>query len=138
MSSLANWFQRSPELEIYTDGSSKDGIGSWAFVISRKGKVLSEKSGRMRRANSNAMELQAAIEALKAVPQGSKINLFSDSRILVDAMQTGEGPSAFQGQISALLSLVGNCNIKWHWVKAHSGNKLNERCDELCVAARTI
>lgn len=124
-------------LEIYTDGSSKDGWGSWAYVICRNGKIVVEKSGRIQKGASNIMELQAAIEALLALPEKSQLTLFSDSRILIDAMKLGEVPAAFQAQINTLLSLSKKHKIQWQWVKAHRGNPFNERCDELCVLARS-
>lgn len=124
-------------VEIYTDGSSKDGVGSWAYVISRRGKCIAESSGRTRGANSNTMEFQAAIEALKAVPANSKINIFSDSKILVDAMKSGNGPQAHQAQMDILRSFDLIHTITWQWIKAHNGNMFNERCDELCTMARS-
>lgn len=123
-------------LEIYTDGSSKDGYGSWAYVISKRGKCLIEKSGRVRGTNSNTMEFQAAIEALKSIAENSKVTLFSDSRILVDTMKFGDGPNAHRAQVDVLEILNQRHQIKWQWVKAHSGHKFNERCDELCKMAR--
>ena len=123
-------------LEIYTDGSSKGAFGSWAYVVARGRKCISENSGRVRRANSNTMEFQAAIEALTSIPANSKAILYSDSRVLVDAMKFGDGPRAHQGQIEVLKRLCDQHQVKWQWVKAHNGNKLNERCDELCTLAR--
>lgn len=82
------------------------------------------------------MEFQAAIEALSFVPENSNVTLFSDSRILVDAMKKGDPLRAHQAQIEALRRFNDKHTIKWQWVKAHNGNKLNERCDELCTLAR--
>lgn len=129
-------FFRRPSLEIYTDGGSKGAVGSWAFVILQKGKRLQEKSGRMRKVSCNQMEFQAAIEALSSITEKSKIILYSDSRILIDAMKSGAGPAAYQDQIDTLIDLKYKHKIEWKWVKAHSGNSINERCDELCVLAR--
>ena len=131
-----NFFRNFSVVEIYTDGSSKGAFGSWAYIISRHGKCIIENSGRVRRANSNNMEFQAAIEALSSVPLNSKVILFSDSRILVDAMNFGKSPRAHQTQIDILKQLNEKHKIAWRWVKAHSGNSLNERCDELCTLAR--
>lgn len=82
------------------------------------------------------MEFQAAIEALNFVSKKSKITLFSDSRILVDAMKNGCGPRAYQAQFDILARLNQKHNITWRWVKSHNGNKFNERCDKLCTLAR--
>lgn len=125
-----------PPLEIYTDGSSKDGFGSWAYVVCRRGKCITERSGRVRGAGSNQMEFQAAIEALRSISKNSKIILFSDSRILVDTMKSGEGPRKFYRQIDMLVRYSRKHKISWRWVKAHNANKFNERCDALCTLAR--
>jgi len=103
----------------------------------RNGKCITEHSQKVRRASSNVMEFQAAIEALGSAPANSQVTLFSDSRILIDTMKFGEGPRAYQTQIDILMDLNHKHHIKWHWVKAHSGNKFNERCDELCTLARS-
>jgi ribonuclease HI len=128
-----NFLRRFYTLEIYTDGSSKDGVGSWAYVISRRGQCLGENSGRVRRASSNAMEFQAAIEALTSIPCGSNVILFTDSKILVDTIISGKGHASFQPQMDLLFPLTQIHTITWRWIKAHNGNKFNERCDELCT-----
>ena len=136
VSSVLNFVSHFSTLEIYTDGSSKNGCGSWAYIISRRGKSIIENSGRIRRANSNTMEFQAAIEALSSIPENTSVTLFSDSKILIDTMMFGEGPVAHQAQIDRLTHLNSKHKIKWQWIKAHNGNKFNERCDELCTRAR--
>ena len=99
---IAAFVKITKVLEIYTDGSSKGAYGSWAYVISRSGKCISESSGRIRRANSNTMEFQAAIEALTAIPVKSRVILYSDSRVVVDTMKFGNGPRAHEVQIESL------------------------------------
>ncbi len=130
--------QRQPHFDVYTDGASKDGVGSWAYVISKRGISLSEKAGRVRRASSNTMEFQAAIEALTSLPANSNVTLFTDSKILVDAMALGKSHHSFQVQINELLLLTAQHTIKWKWIKAHNGNTFNERCDELCTRMRDL
>jgi ribonuclease HI len=131
------YFKRSRPFEIYTDGSHKNGYGSWAYVVTQSGECIYSSSKRVRRASSNAMEFQAAIEALSSIPENSSCSLFSDSRILVDAMKFGICPRGYQDQFDLLKSLNEKHNIQWQWIKAHSGNKFNERCDELCILARS-
>ncbi|OYZ13445.1 MAG: hypothetical protein B7Y39_17650 [Bdellovibrio sp. 28-41-41] len=133
---MLNFFRRFYALEIYTDGSSKDGVGSWAYVISRRGRCLGENSGRVRRASSNAMEFQAAIEALASIPPKSNVTLFTDSKILVDAIISRKGHASFQPQLDLLFPLTQRHTITWRWIKAHNGNKFNERCDQLCTLIR--
>lgn len=133
---MFHFFKRFFAFEIYTDGSSKDGVGSWAYVISRRGHCLGEKSGRVRRASSNAMEFQAAIEALTSIPPNSNVTLFTDSKILIDTIVSGKGHASFQPQMDLLFPLTQRHTITWRWIKAHNGNKFNERCDELCTMIR--
>ncbi len=126
------------ELHIYTDGSQKGKWGSWAFVITQKGKIIHEASGCESKTNSNRMEFQAAIEALTYLKAGARARLYSDSRILISAVNSAhERPQTNEDQLVVLDELITTRYIKWIWVKAHSGNRFNERCDELCVMART-
>lgn len=125
-------------VEIYTDGGSKNGVGSWAFILSEPGKNPVEKAGRVERGNCNVMEFRAAIEALRFLPEGACATVLSDSRIVVDAMRLGDGPPAYRAEIETLIQLTQTRTVVWKWVKSHSGNELNERCDALCVAVRDL
>lgn len=142
---------QSPLYEVYTDGSYKHGRGSWAFVILKDGKVLKESSGSTRRTTCTRMEFQAAIEALQVLPENAEAILYTDSRILVDTMtlwlqewkdygwvKKNDRPIPGADQIQILDQLIQDRKIQWKWIKAHSGIVHNERCDELCIAARTI
>lgn len=128
------------DLQIYTDGSHKNNRGSWAFVLVKKGKIVKEASGLVKRTNSLRMEISAAIEALKVLPPVSKATVFTDSRILIDAAQ--QDTKSCVGRPNAdlifiLKDVARTHRISWEWVRAHSGIKYNEKCDELCRLART-
>ena len=126
----------TPAFQVYTDGSHKNGWGSWAFVVTSKNKIIHENSGRERKASSNQMEFQAALKALEFLPTGSHAELFTDSRILISSAKGQKQPKAFVEQTQRLQSLLLSRKISWHWVKAHSGVSFNERCDQLCILAR--
>lgn len=131
-----------PNLQIYTDGSHKGKWGSWAFVVTKNNKIIHEASGRSSKTNSNRMEFQAAIEALTYLKVGASAQVYSDSRILIKAMQDNKDrsknrPEANKDQIDALDKLITDRHITWKWIKAHSGIAFNERCDELCILARS-
>lgn len=132
---FALFFKRNP-IEIYTDGSSKNGWGSWAFVLLKNGKMTSESSGRVRRGSSNQMEFCAAIEALSSLDSKSQVLMHTDSRILIDAATKMKWPLAMSQEKQRLTELMDFHSVKWKWIRAHSGNKYNERCDELCILAR--
>lgn len=124
-------------IEIYTDGSLKLGRGAWAYVVVRDGTVVQEQAGTVMRTTALRMELQAAIEALMGLPFATSATLYSDSKIMIDAMN-GVGKDQHPGPNGDLIRQLDNLNkrhqITWHWVRAHSGVLFNERCDQLCRA----
>ena len=150
---ISKWF-RGVLFEVYTDGSFKNGRGSWAYVIVRQKRVVLENSGLALKTNSLRMELRAANEALSSLRAVKELGaasqfsatrdsviLFSDSRILVDRMKFGKEVSESRPNaelLNALLKLSREFRVEWRWVRAHSGQMYNERCDELCVLARTV
>jgi len=95
------------------------------------------------------MELLAAIEGLKALKYKCKVSFFSDSKYLVDAFNEGwiynwekrNWRKSDKKEVlnldlwKALLELANKHDVTWHWVKGHSGNEENERCDKLAVEA---
>jgi ribonuclease HI len=136
--------------EIYTDGSLKKGRGSWAYVIVQSGLVIKEASGRAKKTTCNRMEFQAAIEALQTLPPGSQVTLYTDSRNLIDTVTIWSIEWKQLGWIKKnsrsipcldLILILDALNeshqIEWRWVRAHSGVEFNERCDQLCIDART-
>lgn len=138
----------SPEFDVYTDGSHKDGHGSWAFVVVKRGKVLAENSGHCKTISSDRMEFQAAIEALQSLPESARARVHTDSRTLIENMKTrvpelnrltwktkNKVPNL--DLLKRLNDLSESREVSWLWVKAHSGIVHNERCDELCREART-
>ncbi len=123
--------------QIYTDGGHKGKWGSWAFVIVRGDKIVHERSGRVRNANSHRMEFQAAIEALSFLKKNCRATVFSDSKILIDCMKLEKKrPAVYADQIDQLDLLSTKHSLSWAWVKAHSGILHNERCYQLCTQAR--
>lgn len=131
-------FFRKP-LEIYTDGGHKGKWGTWAFVVVSRDKIIHEASGHERRTNSHRMEFQAAIEALKYLSAGTKACIHTDSRVLLNSVaKKNKRPVVNSDQAEALDKLLSKHKITWKWVKAHSGFFYNERCDELCILARSF
>ena len=138
-------------LVIYTDGGAinNPGPGGYGVVICN-GEGRRELSGGFRLTTNNRMEMTACIEALKAVAGcGRPIVLYSDSSYLVNGIEKGwakswrargwrkaDGAPALNADLwSELLDLLSSEKVTLHWVKGHAGNELNERCDQLAVAA---
>ncbi|MBC8208034.1 MAG: ribonuclease HI [Desulfobulbaceae bacterium] len=136
---------------IYTDGgcSGNPGPGGYGAVIRQQGQET-ELSGGYRLTTNNRMEMMACIAALRSV-KGSRepIMLYSDSSYVVNAITKGWAKSwQRRGWVKSdrkpalnpdlwqeLLQLIEALHIDFRWVKGHSGNPLNERCDRLAVTA---
>ena len=140
------------KIEVYSDGSAqtKDKPGGWASVILVDGVVHEELSGHLELATNNDAELIAAIQGLDYVSTyisklpGSfpteieEVTLLSDSEIILN---WANGTYRFK-QVDkmplydSLRKLVKRFNVKTKWVRGHSGNVHNERCDKLANLAR--
>jgi len=135
---------------IYTDGGciGNPGPGGYGVVL-MSDDHRKELSGGFRLTTNNRMELLAAIEGLKALKYKCKVSFFSDSKYLVDAFNEGwiynwekrNWRKSDKKEVlnldlwKALLELANKHDVTWHWVKGHSGNEENERCDKLAVEA---
>ena len=76
-----------PDVEIFTDGacSGNPGSGGWGAIL-RYGEIEKELSGGNAQTTNNRMELQAVIEALKALKRECNITLHTDSRYVMDGV----------------------------------------------------
>ena len=134
------------QVVIYTDGACKGNPGPGAFgAVLMSGVHRKEISVAYRLTTNNRMELLAAISALELLQSPCRVELHSDSKHLVQAIND-HWISGWQkkGWINSkkesvknqdlwrrLLSVMEPHDIIWHWVKGHAGNKENERCDVL-------
>lgn len=138
------------EVIIYSDGGAdpNPGIGGWAAIL-RAGEREKVLSGSHPRTTNNRMELQAAISALQALKRPCRIEFHTDSQYLRRGMTDGVAKWAAAGWVTKagraipnadlwqeLQTLVRQHEIKWHWVRGHSGDLLNERVDRLAREAR--
>ena len=130
-------------IKIYTDGSCLEnpGNGGWAAIIIDDGKKMQIK-GSKKNTTNNQMELLAPIQALKKVPKGSKIEIFTDSKYVKSGItewihswkkngwKTANKQPVKNKELWEELDLLTNeFEIKWSWVKAHSTDKLNNEVD---------
>ena len=139
-------------IEIWTDGacSGNPGLGGWgAIIISPEGKRY--LSGAEADTTNNRMELLATIRALESFAEKDmqgEIAIFTDSTYVKNGITEWIKKWQVNGWRSAtrkpvknydlwqeLLALTSKRNIKWHWVKAHSGIENNERADALARLA---
>lgn len=139
------------EVVIYTDGGAlgNPGPGGYGAVILYNNEKK-EISGGFKLTTNNRMELMAVIAALKELEQKDKrITIYSDSSYVVNGISKGwarnwrknnwiksdKNPAINPDLWSELLDLIDPLDVSFVWVKGHSGNPLNERCDELAKSS---
>ena len=124
----------------YTDGSchpNPDGFGGWGYVINATGETgWDARYGGVPGTTTNRMEMQAAIETLKIVPEGDRVLIHSDSRYLVDTMVKGWNRGANNDLWKEIDVLCESRDVDWIWVKGHDGNIRNEMADRLANKGR--
>lgn len=139
-------------VELYTDGacSGNPGPGGWAYILKHpaSGKVV-EQNGGERDTTNNRMELTAVIEGLSWIKKPSVVELYSDSEYVLKGLNewmagwkrrgwktAAKKPVKNQDLWLKLDELVGEHDVRFHWVRGHAGHPENERADELAVEAR--
>ena len=127
---------------IYTDGacSGNPGPGGWGAILSYNG-VEKELSGGEKQTTNNRMELMGVISALQALKEPCIVELYSDSKYVIDALSKGwiksdKKPALNSDLWKTLLELTEKHELHYHWVKGHAENVHNNRCDALAVAER--
>jgi ribonuclease HI len=144
------------QVELWTDGacSGNPGPGGWAAIlVARRGDGTVAKQrelfGAAADTTNNRMELQAVIEGLRALQQPTAVTVHIDSSYVMDAIArrwyeawiargwhtAAKQPVKNRELWEALLLLLEIHSVSWAKVKGHAGVQLNERCDELAVAA---
>ena len=133
---------------VYTDGacSGNPGPGGWGAIL-RYGDKKKELSGGASETTNNRMELTGVIEALSALKEPCNVSLYTDSQYISNAINEGwlkswiahnwkrkTGPVKNADLWQEIVRLFEVHNVEIHWVKGHSENEYNNRCDELAVA----
>ena len=139
-------------IQVWTDGACKGnpGPGGWGAIVVRAGQPDLELSGFAPATTNNRMELTAAIEGLRVlVSAGDGVVVHTDSQLVVKGMtewiggwerrawRKADGEPVLNAELwQALLEQVRRLGrVSWQWVKGHAGVPLNERADQLAVAA---
>jgi ribonuclease HI len=134
------------EVTVYTDGaaSGNPGPGGYGIILMSNGQQK-ELSGGFAHTTNNRMELMAVIVALEALKYAHcQVQVFTDSSYVVNAVEEGWlaqwERTAFKKKKNTdlwlrFLKVYRKHRVRFHWLKGHAGNPLNERCDQLAVAA---
>lgn len=132
-------------IEVFTDGACKGnpGPGGWGALLRFNGHEKSLYGGEANTTN-NRMELTAAIEALRAVKERCIIDLTTDSQYVRQGITEWISSWKARGWKTAskqpvknvdlwqqLDALIQQHEVRWHWVKGHSGHRENEIADQL-------
>jgi ribonuclease HI len=132
-------------VEAFTDGACRGnpGPGGWGVVL-RSGGHVKELSGGEPLTTNNRMELKAAIEALAALKQPCRVELYTDSVYVRSGITqwlpawrargwrtADRKPVKNQDLWEALAAEAERHEVTWHWVKGHAGHVENERADAL-------
>ena len=139
-------------IKVYTDGSCLEnpGNGGWAAIIIDDGKKTQIK-GSKKNTTNNQMELLAPIEALKKIPKGSEVQIFTDSKYVKSGItewihnwkkngwKTSDKQPVKNKELWEELDLLNNeFEISWNWVKAHSSDQLNNEVDLIAKKAANL
>mgnify|MGYP001321849089 CR=1 FL=1 len=137
------------QVTIYTDGacSGNPGPGGWGAILIY-GAHKRELSGGEADTTNNRMELTAVIRALSLLKEPCIVELWSDSKYVIDGLSKGwakgwkakgwvksdKKPALNVDLWEQLLPLIAWHEVRYHWVKGHASNAKNNRCDQLAVA----
>lgn len=138
------------EVIIYSDGacSGNPGPGGYGTVLIYN-KHRRELSGGYKDTTNNRMEIMAIIKGLEVLNTRCRVTIYSDSRYVVDAIEKGwvdkwrsndwmrnKKEKALNVDLwKRLIVLLEQHNVTFKWVKGHSDNEENQRCDLLAVTA---
>ncbi|MBU1375931.1 MAG: ribonuclease HI [Alphaproteobacteria bacterium] len=135
----------TPGVVIYTDGacSGNPGPGGWGAILMH-GTSVKELSGGELQTTNNRMELMGAIGALEALTKPCQVELHTDSTYVMKGIsewihnwkrrgwKTADGKPVKNDDLWRRLDEArARHDVKWRWVKGHSGHEHNDRADEL-------
>ena len=137
------------QVTIYTDGacSGNPGPGGRGAIL-QYGTAEKEISGGSSMTTNNKMELMGVIAALELLREPCQVDLYSDSKYVIDSITKGwvqswkargwkkadKSPAKNIELWERLLGLLAVHQVTFHWVKGHAENPYNNRCDALAVA----
>ena len=136
-------------VELYTDGACRGnpGPGGWGAILVYHGKEK-ELSGGEASTTNNRMELSAVIAGLEALKEPCEVEIISDSKYVVSAINEGwlrswikndwkksdKKPVLNVELWQKYLEVSAKHTLKFVWVRGHNGHEYNERCDSIAVS----
>jgi len=142
-------FSGGPATGVFTDGScsGNPGPGGWGAVHVRDGAIVAEQHGADPQTTNNRMEFTAAIAGLEMLPPDARIDLYTDSMLVVNTLTKwaagweARGWKRKEGAVKNL-DLVQRAfalararpGVRIQWIRAHDGSRWNEYADALSTA----
>jgi len=136
------------QVTIYTDGacSGNPGPGGYCAILVYMGKERCISGGEKNTTN-NRMELRAVLEGLSALKEPCEVEIVSDSKYVVDAIEKGwlkswiqrgwrkadRSPVLNDDLWKRLVELLELHRVGFTWIRGHAGHPYNERCDSVAV-----
>ncbi len=142
-------YHRGPESGVFTDGSclGNPGPGGWGAVRVEEGEVLTESRGTDPQTTNNRMELEAMIAGLEMVSPEEPVDIYSDSRLVVNTLtgwaagwekrgwRRSAGPVKNLELVRRAYELAQERPLaRIRWIRAHDGSRWNEYADALASA----
>ena len=139
-------------IKIYTDGSCNEnpGNGGWAAIIFMNNEKIAI-TGNKKNTTNNQMEIMAAIEALKKIPTGQKVQVYTDSKYVklgitewIEKWSQNNWKTSSKQKVknlelwTELNEISKKHKIEWFWVKGHAGDPINEEVDTLAKKAANL
>ena len=134
------------QVTIYTDGacSGNPGPGGWGCILMYN-QHRKESSGSALNTTNNRMEITAALEALKLLKEPCRVDLYTDSAYLCNALEkkwldtwskngwktASKSNVENQDLWKELIVELDRHDVQFHKVKGHADNEYNNRCDKL-------
>jgi ribonuclease HI len=133
---------------LFTDGacSGNPGPGGWAGILVNPSGHVVEIGGADPATTNNRMELSAVCEGLSRASTTDPIHIFTDSTYVLRGANEWVRGWKYRGWLTAegkpvsnrdlwewLIELSKDRKIRWGYVRGHTGNPGNERCDQIAV-----
>lgn len=124
------------KVELYVDGGCdpNPGVGGWAAILICGNRIKELRGGEPQTTNNRA-EIVATIEGLKALKQPCEVTVYSDSQLVIETMKGNFKANKNMDLWQQLFAVADTHTVTWVKIRAHTGDKWNERADELVQIA---
>lgn len=127
------------KFQLYTDGgySMSGDFGAFAYVILQDGVLLHKYAEKIEHETNNRAEIKAILYGVKALPNNSEVEVFSDSQYALGVLSGRYRAKKNPDLVNKYKKMVATKHMKvsYNWVRGHNGNAWNEVCDQLCNEA---